>query len=245
MKVGVFKLSSCDGCQLAFFELDEELLKLSQRVEIAYFLEASSENLYDEFDLAFIEGSVSTQEEMERVRDIRKRSKVVVSLGACAISGGIQSARNFEDYHEIAFEVYREPPKTLEKAYPVSWFIKVDYELTGCPVSAGLLREFLSSVLMEKTPYIPSYPVCLECKRKTNPCLLILKGMPCLGPITRGGCGALCPSLGRGCYGCYGPTDKPNITSLEEHLPHLKGMLKLSFNAYNPTYKGVLYEGQG
>lgn len=244
MKVGVFKFSSCDGCQLAFFELEEDLLRLSQRVEIEYFLEASSKNFYGEFDLSFVEGSVSTQDEVERIKDIRERSKVLVAIGACATSGGIQSARNYEDYQSIYTSVYKEEGKrTLEKSYPLSHWVKVDYQLPGCPINVGLLREFLSSVFLNKSPNIPSYSLCLECKRKLNPCVLVYKGVVCLGPITRAGCGALCPSFGRGCYGCYGPVDKPNVEGLEKKLGSLREALKVSFNAYNPAYRGFLHEG--
>ncbi len=244
MKIGVFKFSSCDGCQLAFFDLSEEILMLSDKLEILYFLEASSENIYDSFDISFVEGSISTQEEIERIKSIRERSKVLVAIGACAVSGGIQSARNFEDYQEIFKEVYKdlEMKGVLEKAYPISHYVKVDFQIFGCPINSDALREFLISMLLGKNPMEISYPVCLECKRKGNPCVVVLRNTLCLGPITRAGCGALCPSFRRGCYGCYGPIDKPNIKGFEEKFGNIKEAIKVSFNAFNPTYGGIFHE---
>ncbi len=244
MKVGVFKFSSCDGCQLAFFDLSEEILRLSEKLEILYFLEASSKNVYDSFDISFVEGSISTQEEIERIKSIRERSKVLVAIGACAVSGGIQSARNFENYEEVFKEVYKdlEMENVLRNAYPISRYVKVDFSLFGCPINSDALKEFLISTLLGKSPMEISYPVCLECKRKGNPCVVVLKNALCLGPITRAGCGALCPSFRRGCYGCYGPIDKPNIDGFEEKFGKIDEAIKVSFNAFNPTYRGVFYE---
>lgn len=244
MRVGVFKFSSCDGCQLAFFDLAEEIMSLSDTLEIAYFLEASSKNVYDNFDVSFVEGSVSTEEEIERLRSIRERSGVLVTIGACAISGGIQSARNFEDYESVLSQVYKslEMKNVLRTVRPISHYVKVDFQIFGCPINSGALKEFLTSLLLKKNPLEVNYPVCLECKRKGNPCVVVLRNTLCLGPITRAGCGSLCPSFGRGCYGCYGPISKPNIEGFEEKFGSIEEAIKLSFNAFNPTYGGVFYE---
>ncbi len=225
MKVGVFKFSSCDGCQIAFFEF-REMLQVFERFDVVYFLEAQSENIYEEFDLSFVEGSVSNEEDKERILDIRKRSKILVAMGACAISGGVQSAGNFEG---------------ILKTEPLDVFVEVDYELPGCPVSSDLLVDFLMSILHGKRPRTAEYPVCLECKRKGNICVTVLKGEVCLGPVIRAGCGAICPSFGRGCYGCYGPVQKPNLESFLTHFPQAHDVLKLSANAYNKVYKEKLW----
>lgn len=248
MKVGVFKFSSCDGCQLAFFELEEELLEFSKRLSFEYFLEASSKNTWEHFDIAFVEGSVSTPEEEERIRKIRESSDRLVAIGACAVSGGIQSARNFEDFNFIFYSVYEKPlsygVNPLSK--PVSDFVKVDFELRGCPINRDALKELLLSFLDNKEPELPAYPVCLECKRRGNVCLPVAYGEPCLGPITRGGCNALCPTFKRGCYGCYGPVENPNLNALFEAFKRLglkeeeiKERLILSFNAFHPHHLRV------
>ncbi|RMH80967.1 MAG: Ni/Fe hydrogenase subunit delta [Acidobacteria bacterium] len=248
MKVGVFKFSSCDGCQLAFFELERELLELSERFQIEYFLEASSENRWERFDIAFVEGSISTHDEEERIVRIRESSKYLVAIGACAVSGGIQSARNYENFEELFRRVYEKPLGygISRLSRPLSDFVKVDLEVRGCPISKDALREILLSHLYNKSPNLPSYPLCLECKRKLNTCVVVAHRQVCLGPITVAGCGALCPSYGRGCYGCYGPVEKPNLEALLEGykglMPseNIKELLRLGFNAYNPNIRVML-----
>lgn len=248
MKIGVFKFSSCDGCQLAFFELEKELLELSERFRIEYFLEASSENRWDKFDIAFVEGSISTPEEEERIVRIRESSRHLVAIGACAVSGGIQSARNFENFEEVYRMVYEKPLGygVNRLSRPLSDFVKVDLEVRGCPISKEALRDVLFSYLYNKSPSLPSYPLCLECKRRLNTCVVVAYRQVCLGPITVAGCGALCPSYGRGCYGCYGPVEKPNLEALLEGYRGLmppesiKDMLRLGFNAYNPNVRDML-----
>ncbi len=247
MKVGVFKFSSCDGCQLAFFELEEELLKLSEIIQVKYFLEASSKNTWDYFDLAFVEGSISTREEEERIRNIRGISGFLVAIGACAVSGGIQSARNFEDFSKVYFSVYSERYEINPLSRPLSDFVKVDLEIRGCPINKEALREVLIALLQGRSPQLPSYPVCLECKRKGNPCVVVAKGLICLGAITMAGCGALCPTYARGCYGCYGPLENPNLQALFEGYSKLnvsqdviKELLRVSFNGYSKSIRDWL-----
>ncbi|MCX7760227.1 MAG: Ni/Fe hydrogenase subunit delta [Hydrogenothermaceae bacterium] len=245
MKIGVFKFSSCDGCQLAFFDIAPEIIN-SEYIEISYFLEATSFNIYDRFDVAFVEGSISTREEEERIKDIRDRSKIVVAIGACAVSGGIQSARNFGNFEEIYSFTYREnyfkDINPLSK--PISDFVSVDYTVRGCPVNAEEIIEIITSLLLNKTPHINESPVCIECKRKSIPCLLVM-GSPCLGPITVDGCGALCPSLNRGCYGCFGPIKGANFESLRDLFKergfNFEELIKTGFNAYNPYFRGVIW----
>lgn len=244
INIGIFKFASCDGCQLAFFDIADKLVEIEQ-LNISYFLEGQSENNFDKFDISFIEGSISTPEDIETVKKIREKSKKVVLIGACATSGGIQSIRNYLNYEEILNYVYPSPEyiKSLEKSFPASDFINVEYELRGCPINKEHLLEVINSLLLDKTPNLPEYPVCLECKIKGNPCVLVL-GKPCIGSITASGCGAICPSFNRGCYGCFGPIKKPNIDSLIETFKekNLDGdkffeSILRSFNAYNKVYR--------
>jgi len=242
--IGIFKFASCDGCQLSFFEISDKLIGIKD-LNISYFLEAQSENKFGQFDISFIEGSISTEEDIEFVKKIRENSKKVVLIGACATSGGIQSIRNYLRYEDILNYVYpsKEYIKSLEKSYPASDFIKIDYELRGCPINKYQLLEVVNSLLMNKEPNLPKYPVCLECKIKGNPCILVL-GKPCIGSITVAGCGAICPSFNRGCYGCFGPIEKPNIDFLINIFDTKKLDVKkffenilISFNAYNKIYR--------
>ncbi|WP_297890457.1 Ni/Fe hydrogenase subunit delta, partial [Sulfurihydrogenibium sp.] len=201
MKVGIFKFSSCDGCQLSFLELSQELVN-QKDIEIDYFLEGQSNNRYEFFDVAFVEGSISTEDEILRIKDIREKSRVLITIGACATSGGVQSIRNFRDFNETK-TIYKNPDvtkKTFDKALPVSTVVKVDHEIRGCPIPTYILKECLIALLLKKSVPDYNYSVCLECKRKGNVCQLIL-GRPCLGPITMAGCNAICPSVNRGCYG--------------------------------------------
>ncbi|MFN3814501.1 MAG: Ni/Fe hydrogenase subunit delta [Aquificaceae bacterium] len=223
MTIGVFKFSSCDGCQLAFFEMEEEFFKLPS---ISYFLEAQSVNEYGHFDVSFVEGSVSSGEDEERIKDIRKRSKVLIAIGACAVSGGIQSVGNLEK---------------LLNTRPIKDYVYVDHELVGCPISVHSLRDFFIALLSGKTLLLQDYPVCLECKRKGVVCLPVSRDETCLGPVTRGGCGAICPSYSRGCYGCYGPVSKPNIKAFLGAFPKGEEYIKLSCNAYNKVYRESLW----
>jgi len=242
INIGVFKFASCDGCQIEFLEIADKIIELP--LKISYFLEIQSENKFDNFDISFIEGSISTPEDVEVIKKIREKSKKIVLIGACATSGGIQSIRNFLDYENILNYVYPSPEyiKSLEKSFPVSDFIEIDFELRGCPINKYQLLEVINSLLLNKTPNLPRYPVCLECKAKGNPCILVL-GKPCLGSITVAGCGSICPSFNRGCYGCFGPIEKPNIDSLKMIFKE-KGFeedifenILTSFNAYNKKYR--------
>jgi sulfhydrogenase subunit delta len=209
--VAVYKFSSCDGCQLSILNLEDELLELAGAVEIAYFLEARRRTLPGPYDLALVEGSVTTPHEAERIQEIRRESKVLVALGTCATAGGIQALRNFTRVDDLAYAVYTHPEylHTLEKATPISEHVKVDMELWGCPINKYQLLEVIQAVLQKRRPNLPTHSVCLDCKRRGIVCVAVSQGVPCLGPGTRSGCGALCPANGRGCYGCFGPA--PNV----------------------------------
>ncbi len=221
--IAVYKFTSCDGCQLSLLNMEDELLSLAERVEIAYFLEATSRTLPGPYDIALVEGSVSTPQEAERIRQIRREARFLVSLGTCATAGGIQALRNFADGEDYAQLVYPHPEylKTLATCTPMAEHVPVDLELWGCPVNKGQVIEVLVALLNGRRPNLPSHAVCLECKRRGAICVLVAEGVPCLGPITRTGCGALCPAFGRGCYGCFGPLPAPQMEAM---LPVLQGV---------------------
>ena len=245
-KLAVYKFSSCDGCQLQLLNLEDELLNLVGAVEIAYFLEARRQQLPPPYDLGLVEGSISTPDEEDRIQQVRRDCRYLVTIGACATSGGIQALRNWGDVEEFTRCVYARPEliETLETATPIASHVFVDFELRGCPVNQKQLLELISALLVGRKPNIPTYSVCIECKRRGLPCVLVSQGEPCLGPVTQAGCDALCPGCGRACYGCFGPMEQPNImalgswftTELQTTPGEMKRMLR-SFNGYLEPFK--------
>jgi sulfhydrogenase subunit delta len=219
-KLAVWKFASCDGCQLTLLDCEDELLAVAGAVEIASFPEASRAKVAGPYDLSLVEGSITTPEDVERVQQVRKVSRHLVAIGACATSGGIQALRNFASVDEFRAVVYAHPEYifTLERSTPISAHVPVDFELRGCPIDKGQLVEVLSAFLIGRRPVVPTFSVCLDCKRRGNVCVMVAAGTPCLGPVTQAGCGALCPAVNRGCYGCFGPADTTNTASLSEGL---------------------------
>lgn len=215
-KLAVWKFSSCDGCQLSLLDCEDELLPVTEHVEIANFPEASRAVVKGPYDVSLVEGSITTPHDAERIHQVRRQSKVLVTIGACATAGGIQALRNFKDVREFTSIVYANPSyiETLNKSTPIADHVPVDFELRGCPISKHQLVEVLSAFLNGRKPDIPPYSVCMECKRRGTPCVMVAAGTPCLGPVTQAGCNALCPSYNRGCYGCFGPKETPNTSSL-------------------------------
>jgi coenzyme F420-reducing hydrogenase gamma subunit len=222
--LAVFKFSSCDGCQLSILNMEDELLNLAGAVDIAYFLEASRATRPGPYDIAIVEGSITTPHEIERIQEIRRQSKVLIALGTCATSGGIQALRNFTDAKTYANVVYAHPEylNYLDTATSIAEHVAVDLELWGCPVNKSQLLEVIGALLNDRRPNLPSYSVCMECKRRGAICVLVDKGTPCLGPATQAGCGAICPSCGRGCYGCFGPARSTNLDALTDILTKLE-----------------------
>lgn len=222
-RVAVFKFSSCDGCQLSLLDLEDELLALAGAVEVAYFLEASTAARGGPYDVALVEGSVATPDDVERLRGIRRRSRVLVSIGACATAGGIQALRNFGDLEGFAAGVYPRPQqlRVLATSTPISDHVPVDLELQGCPVDRRQLLEVVLALLHRRRPVVPGHSVCVDCKLRGSECVVVARGVPCLGPITRTGCGAICPAYGRGCYGCFGPAETFNAASLTQRWHEL------------------------
>jgi sulfhydrogenase subunit delta len=222
-RLAVWKFASCDGCQLSLLDCEDELLAVAGVVDIAYFPEATRASISGHYDLSLVEGSITTPHDADRIRDIRERSRRLVTIGACATAGGIQALRNFADVQEYAAVVYARPEyiKTLATSTAIADHVTVDFELRGCPINKWQLIEVISAFLAERRPAISPQSVCMECKLKGNVCVMVAHGTPCLGPVTHAGCGALCPSYNRGCYGCYGPMETPNAPSLSKWLAAL------------------------
>ncbi|MBN0042737.1 oxidoreductase [Streptomyces actuosus] len=214
--LAVFKLASCDGCQLTLLDCEDELLTLAGRVRIAHFLEASSAVEPGPYDLGLVEGSVTTPDDARRIREIRAQCRVLVTIGACATAGGIQALRDFADVEEFRRTVYARPEyvETLATSTPVSAHVDVDFELRGCPIDRGQLLEVVTAFLAGRRPDVPNHSVCFACKRRGTVCVTVAHGTPCLGPVTHAGCGAICPAFGRGCYGCFGPSGSVNLPAL-------------------------------
>jgi coenzyme F420-reducing hydrogenase gamma subunit len=242
-KLAVWKFSSCDGCQLSLLDCEDELLALAGEVEIAYFLEASRATVRGPYDLSLVEGSVTTPHDAERIKEVRRVSKHLVTIGACATAGGIQALKNFADVDEFVSLVYATPEfvSTLATSTPISAHVPVDYELRGCPIDKRQLLEVLSAFLHGRRPAIPSTSVCTECKRRGTVCVMVAHGTPCLGPVTHAGCGALCPTYHRGCYGCFGPMESPNRVSLTKQLRVL-GMGERGVNRVFRTFNVEKFE---
>jgi coenzyme F420-reducing hydrogenase gamma subunit len=245
-KLAVWKFASCDGCQLTLLDCEDELLAVADAVQIAYFPEATREEIKGPYDISLVEGSVTTPHDAERIQKIRKMSRVLISIGACATAGGIQALRNYKDVEEFTGIVYANPRfiDTLKNSTPISHHVPVEFELRGCPISKLQLIEILTAHLNRRRPNLPSDSVCLECKRAGNVCVMVARGEPCLGPVVHAGCGALCPSFDRGCYGCFGPMKTPNTAALSKWWQEKLGVgsgdlvrVFRGFNAYADAFR--------
>ncbi|RZV41303.1 MAG: oxidoreductase [Acidimicrobiales bacterium] len=245
--LAVWKFASCDGCQLTLLDCEDELLAVTEQLEIGYFLEASSATVAGPYDLSLVEGSITTPEDVERIQEVRRQSRFLVTIGACATAGGIQALRNFTDVEELLRIVYATPAflSTLGTSTAISDHVQVDFELRGCPIDRSQLLEVIGAYLAGRTPEIPSHSVCVECKQKGNVCVMVAHDTPCLGPVTHAGCGALCPTFHRGCYGCFGPVENPNTEAMAGALA-AQGVsaddidrLFHTFNAWAPPYRDL------
>jgi coenzyme F420-reducing hydrogenase gamma subunit len=215
-KLAVWKFSSCDGCQLSLLDLEDELLAIAGAVEIAYFLEATRATVDGPYDISLVEGSITNTHDAERLRGVRRQSRTLVAIGACANSGGIQALKNFADHEDFIRRVYAHPAyiDTLATSTGIADHVPVDFELRGCPIDKHQLLEVLAATLVGRRPNVPRHSQCMECKRSGTVCVMVAKGLPCLGPVTQAGCGTLCPFCSRGCYGCFGPKETPNMAAL-------------------------------
>jgi coenzyme F420-reducing hydrogenase gamma subunit len=244
-RLAVWKFASCDGCQLSLLDCEDELLAVADAVEIAYFPEATRGSVSGRYDLSLVEGSITTAHDAERIANVRRRSRALVTIGACATAGGIQALRNFADVEGYIAAVYARPDyiDTLATSTPIADHVQVDFELRGCPISKRQLLEVVSAFLAGRRPVTPPHSTCMECKLRGNVCVMVAHGTPCLGPVTHAGCGAICPAYDRGCYGCYGPKETPNAASLSHWLRDL-GMgerdlqrVYRTFNAGAPEFR--------
>ncbi|HYT33589.1 MAG TPA: hypothetical protein VEL69_01020 [Ktedonobacteraceae bacterium] len=244
-KLAVWKFASCDGCQLSLLDCEDELLAVAGEVEIANFLEASRAMVKGPYDLSLVEGSITTPHDAERIQRVRRASKFLVTIGACATAGGIQALRNFKDVNEFISIVYATPKyiETLDKSTPIADHVYVDFELRGCPINKHQLVEVISAYLHGRKPNTPAHSVCVECKQRGTVCVMVARGTPCLGPVTHAGCGAICPAYARGCYGCFGPKETPNTSALSARWSQLGAneheIMRTfrSFNAYAEAFR--------
>jgi sulfhydrogenase subunit delta len=245
--LAVFKFASCDGCQLQLLDAQGRLLSLAGEVDIVHFLEARSRVLPGPYDIGLVEGSISTPADLDRIREIRRQCRFLVTIGACATAGGIQALRNWAHVDDFLQAVYAAPAyiDTLATSTPVADHVPVDFELRGCPIDTGQLVELITALLVGRRPRVPTASVCVECKERGTVCVAVAKGIACLGPVTQAGCGAICPAHDRECFGCYGPAESPNLVSLTgfyehrgESREHL-GRLVSSYNAWAPPFRNA------
>lgn len=247
--LAVWKFASCDGCQLTLLDCEDELLALAKAVRIAHFTEMSRAASDGPYDISLVEGSITTAEDAARIKVVRANSRYLVTIGACAATGGIQALRNFSAPGQFAGVVYAHPEylDSLDTSTAISQHVRVDFELQGCPVDKGQLLEVLLAYLAGRRPAIASYSVCRECKARGTVCLLVSGETPCLGPVTRAGCDALCPSIGRGCFGCFGPTESANYDALVAQLKVLgtpDATVARLFGTFNTAAPGFIEQAR-
>ena len=244
-RLAVFKFASCDGCQLQLLEAEDRLLEIAEKVEIHHFLEARSRVVPGPYDVGLVEGSITTAEDAERIREIRRQCRFLVTIGACATAGGIQALRNWGRIEEFVSSVYATPAfiDTLATSTSIADHVPVDFELRGCPIDRGQLIDLITALVLGRKPRVPGHSVCVECKARGTVCVAVAKGIACLGPVTQAGCGAICPAHDRECFGCFGPSESPNLVSLTGFYEHRgasrDALVRLvrSFNGYAPAFR--------
>ncbi|MBS0201285.1 MAG: oxidoreductase [Planctomycetes bacterium] len=244
-RLAVFKFASCDGCQLSLLDAEDELLAVCDLIEIAHFAEASSDLQPGPYDVALVEGSITTEEDAQRILKIRSNSRYLMTIGACATAGGIQALRQWGQIEEWVSRVYPSPEfiHTLATSTPIAAHVLVDFELHGCPVNHHQLVDVLVALAEGRRPRLPTHSVCLDCKRRGTVCHVVSRGIPCLGPVTQSGCGAICPAFDRGCYGCFGPSQPAQtvpLLSRFQALGHTTDRLVpllRNFNAAAPAFQ--------
>jgi sulfhydrogenase subunit delta len=211
--LSVHSLTGCAGELLVILENMAKILPFARVVSFPF---AQSKNDDGPVDIAFVEGTVSQPHDLEKLEKIRRNARWLVAVGNCAVWGCVQGStcRRWTP-EQLVRDVYGED-STIEAlpAYPLDKHVKVDVKLSGCPINESQFLAVTASLLKDHLPYVTSKPVCLECKLKENACVLIENNLPCLGPITAAGCGALCPTFGAACYGCWGPCEDPQMDAM-------------------------------
>ena len=217
-KVAFFDFAGCEGDQLQIANLEEEILDLLGKVTVVSFREVMKEHS-DDYDIAFVEGSCTRLQDEDRLKQIRKNAKIIVAIGACATIGGINSLKNHKNLDEVRETVYKEDAKLFDTyaARPIDAVIPVDAYVHGCPINKNEFLHVVKSLLLGKKPDIPTYPVCVECKKNENVCAFE-RGQFCVGPVTRAGCDSCCVNEGTVCWGCRGLVDNPNENAHKEVL---------------------------
>jgi len=246
-RIAVLKFASCDGCQLSLLDAEDELLAVCDQFDFVHFAEASSALQPGPYDIAVVEGSITTTDDEQRIRRVRAESRWLVTIGACATAGGVQALRAWGDIDHWVRTVYPSPEyiETLATSTSISQHVQVDFELHGCPINPKQLIEVLTSLAAGRRPNIPSHAVCLDCKRRGTVCVMVAQGQACLGPVTQTGCGALCPGYDRGCYGCFGPAAGANTAALIAEFQrqgHASGQLVpllRNFHATAPVFRAA------
>ena len=249
--VAIHKFSSCDGCQLALLNMGEALVDLTGRVDIKHFAEAGVLDESAHVDIAFVEGSIVTKLDTQRIQQIRKNARYLITMGACATSGGIQALKNLTK-HPASWpaDIYPQPEfiDSLDRSEPIKAHVKVDFELWGCPINSRQISAAIGAMLEGVMPRDDREKLCIECKRQGHVCTLITQGEPCMGPVTRTGCGALCPEFGQACYGCYGESELPQNSALARRflgLGLLTDQVERRFQLIHPEPERTLGLGHG
>lgn len=246
-KLAVYKFASCDGCQLSLLDAEDQLLDIADAVEISFFLEARTQVAEGPYDVGLVEGSICSPHDVQRIQDVRRECRFLVTIGACATAGGIQSLRNWADVNQYMHAVYAHPEyiQTLETSTPIADHVLVDFELRGCPINKSQLVELVSALVRGRKPQVPTYSVCIECKRRNTVCVAVSQGIACLGPATQAGCGAICPAYQRECFGCFGPKEVCNLHSLAKHYvsegKSVDQIIRLArnFSGYAPEFRNA------
>ncbi|MEK7159145.1 MAG: hypothetical protein AAB766_01445 [Patescibacteria group bacterium] len=218
--IAIISLTGCEGCCFAILDWPKKFLALRKKIEIKNFRLFEEDVHFDteKFDIAFIEGSPLTKADVERLKEIRQNSKTLIALGSCADIGGIYHLKNYQDKNKIFNHIYRdEAVGDNFDVLSVSELVKVDYVIPGCPITADEFFNFVYQLLIGKNPAVKQNPVCYECQIQGFECLLQKREI-CLGPITQGGCEAICLKSKQGCWGCRGLVEDAEVDNLVKTL---------------------------
>jgi len=233
-KVGIFDFACCEGCQLQIANMGEDVLAVLGSIDVLEWREVMSEKWGKKLDIAIIEGSITDPHAIKRIKQIRKKAKILIAYGSCATIGGVNGMKNNFDLNDIREYVYGDsytffPTETTKAVHQV---VKVDYFVNGCPVYIPEFVAVLKAVLQGIPYYVPDYPVCVECKLNENVCMYDRK-VTCLGPVTKAGCNSWCINNGNICYGCRGMVSNPNEKGAQDVLAKHKISMDLILNKMN------------